>query len=501
MEEKDLTPKVTDEATKVLPTVAEPEEPVQISPEDFVADKDAHDHGHGHSGHSHSHSSRKHSKRSKRSKPRTAVQTKVERYTFIAILVVLLFAFTMLTAWCIGADGELNALFQKVERLTQQVTDLQKQLDQLPDISQGVPQATQPVSDELPEYALEEADALIAQVRNLQKANTVTFLAITDMHLNSENPQSETALKHAGQAMAYIRQKLNIDFAVNLGDITYGAPTTTVAMGIAEIEQANSLIEEAFAGIPNFRAVGNHDLLLYSYSQNKDYLDASELYGLIGAYNEGAVFQEGEQDRGYCYRDLESSKLRVILLNTSDVKGVSTFTAEDISAERFNTVSYQQLLWLTEALDLSEKSDAQSWSVLFLSHIPLNAASNANVVTLLNAYTQGSSGVLQVGMQQVAYDFAGSNQAKLIANIHGHLHNHRVDSVGISRMPAIGIPNASVDRNRANSYPDGFGEEVIYEKLAGTADETAFCVVTIDLSSGTVYTSAYGAGYSRQTDY
>lgn len=495
MDEKNLTPQVTAAEETDLPQ----EQEDLICPEDFVADKDAHDHSHGHSRHSHRHSSHHRSKRSKRSKPRTSVQIKAERYTVIGLLIVFLFAITLLTVWSVGANSQLISLFEKVERLNQQVTDLQSQLDGLP--APQTPQTTEPATDALPQYAKEEADALIAKVRTLQKANTVTFLAITDMHLNSENPQSVAALKHAGQAMAYIRQELELDFAVNLGDITYGAPSTTIATGTAEIRQANECIAEAFSGIPNFRTVGNHDLLLYSYSQNKDFLDAAELYTLIGAYNEGAVLPEGEADRGYCYRDFDSSKLRVICLNTSDIKGISSFTAEDISAERFNTVSYQQLQWLTAALDLSQKADADSWSILLLSHIPLNAASNANVVTLLDAYTQGGSGVLTVGLQEISYDFAEHNQAKLIANIHGHLHNHRVDSVGSSRLPAISIPNASVDRNRANSHPDGFGEEVIYEKVAGTADETAFCVVTIDLASGRIYTSAYGAGYSRQTDY
>jgi len=372
-------------------------------------------------------------------------------------------------------------------------------LDALPEPSQGGQETIQPPTNELPDYAKQEADKLISQVLPLQKANTVSFLVISDMHLNTEDPQSEAALTHAGQAMAYVRQKLALDFAVNLGDITYGSAATTLAMGRAEIEKANELIAEAFAGIPNFRAVGNHDLLLYSYGQNRDHLDAAELYSLIGAYNEGAVLPREDADRGYCYRDFAESKLRVILLNTSDIKGVSTFTTEDISAERFNTVSPQQLLWLTQALDLSQKEDG--WRILLLSHIPLNANSNANVSALLDAYTQGSSGALSVGMQTVAYDFSGINQAKLIANIHGHYHNHRVSSVGAARIPAIGIPNASVDRSRANSHPDGFGEEVIYEKVAGTADETAFCVVTIDLNTGVIYTSAYGAGYNRQTEY
>ena len=505
MEEKDLTGQIP-EGENMLSEAAEA---APFSPETFVANTDAHDEGHAHSSHSHHshhshHSSRHRSKRSKsgrRKAPRTAVQAKVERYTLIGTLVVLLFAFILLTVWCVGANGELDALFQKVERLTERVEELENRVENMPTGSATAPTQAQEDPETLPDYALQEADTLLAQVRPLQNANTVTFLAISDMHLNQNDPRSETALRHAGQAMAYIRKELNIDFAVSLGDLTYGAADTTISVGSQEIAKVNGFLEEAFADIPNFRLVGNHDTLLYSHSQNKDYLDSYELYDLVGKYNEGAVFQAGEADRGYCYRDLEAQKLRIIVLNTSDIKGISGFSAEDISSERFNTVSAAQLTFLAEALDLSDKADAGSWKVLLLSHIPLNAASNANVAALLDAYTRGASGTITLGMQQVSYDFAESNQAKVIANIHGHYHNYRVSSLGAARIPAIGIPNASIDRSRSNAYPDGFGEEVIYEKAPGTADETAFCVVTIDLSTGVIYTSAYGAGYNRQTQY
>ena len=502
MEDKDLTSQAA-EGEELTEAAAEA---APFSPEAFVADTDAHDEDHAHSHHSHHHSKHKHKhskhrKRSRHKAPSTAAQLKAERYTLIAILVVLLFSFILLTVWCVGANNELDSLFQKVEWLNAQVEELEQQVDQMP--TGAASQVTEPVEDPktLPDYALQEADALIGQVRPLQLGNTVTFLVISDVHLNENDPQSETAIRHAGQAMAYIRKELQIDAAINLGDMTYGAGDTTVQTAISEIGKVNAYLEETFADLPNFRLVGNHDTLLYSYSQNKDYLDSYELYDLIGQYNTGAVFQEGEMDRGYCYRDLDGQKLRIIALNTSDIKGISGFSADDISGEKFNTVSAAQLTFLTQALDLSDKADAESWKVLLLSHIPLNADSNANVVALLDAYTQGASGTLTLGMQEVSYDFSACNQAKVIANIHGHYHNHRVSSVGQSRIPAIGIPNASTDRSRSNAYPDGFGEEVIYEKTPGTADETAFCLVTIDLSTGVIYTSAYGAGYNRQTQY
>ncbi len=445
-----------------------------------------------HSSHKHRHSSHSKKKRSKKNNP---LQKKIEEYAVKALVLILVFVMTIVIGWCISANSEIDDLFKKNEALTTKLEALEQKLGGYSGSGAGFSGG----DVQIPAHVHEEADAVIAEVLGVQNDNTVSFIAITDMHLNLDDQESVTALEHAGQAMGLIRERLNIDFAVNLGDIAYGSDTSTVESGIRDIQKANALIRPGFDGIPNFRTPGNHDLMLYSYTQNQDYLDASELYSLIGSYNKDAITQEQEKDRGYCYRDFEEQKLRVICLNTSDIKGMSSFNEEYLSGEKFNTVSAQQLQWLSESLKLTGKGEG--WQILLLSHIPLYAASNANVEAILDAYSAGRSGSVTVGGTTVSYDFQGQNSGKLIANIHGHLHNHRTDSIGNARIPAINIPNASVDRSRSNDYPDGFGEKVVYEKIAGTADETAFCVVTIDLYTGSIYVTAYGAGYSRQIAY
>lgn len=444
---------------------------------------------HHHHHHHHHHSSK--GKKKKKSKKFQAFWKKIEPYVTVTMLLLLTFAVTVVVCWSVSANNQIDVLYQHVEALTKQVTELQNTP------SQG--NATQETDTTVPKYVEDEVDEVAAQIRTVQNGNTVSFLAITDMHLNSQNPASVTALDHAGQAMAMLREQVGVDFAVNLGDITYGDSTTTVQTGIEEIKTANRLIAKAFQDIPNFRTPGNHDPLLYSYAQNGDYLDAGELYGLIGSYNQNAVFQEEEKERGYCYRDFEDAKLRVISLNTSDVKDLTGITTEFLDGEQFNTVSDAQLQWLVKTLDLSAKTDAGSWQILLLSHIPLNYESNANVAAILDAYTFGQAGVLEG--TEISYDFQNINTAKIIANVHGHLHNHRTGTVGAAKIPTISIPNASVDRSRGNDYPDGFGDQVIYEKVADTAEETAFCVVTIDLLQRHIYVTAYGAGYSRQLAY
>ena len=356
--------------------------------------------------------------------------------------------------------------------------------------------------DDIPSYVRDEAQRVIDEVAALQNENTFSFIAISDIHLNSEDVESVLALKHAGQALALIREQLDVGLAANLGDITWGSSTTTIEMGILEIQKANEIIGAGFDGIPNLRTVGNHDILAQSFLQNQDFLNSAELYELIGKYNEGAEFQSGEEDRGYCYRDLKDSKLRVICLNTNDIKGL-----DDPLSVNYCTVSPTQLQWLADTLDMSEKADSEEWTVILLSHQPLYWEGYERVVELLDAYTLGTKGVIEYQDAEINYDYIGKNSATIAANIHGHLHNFRVDSIGQARIPTIAIPNACYGRN--NEYGTAYGEEIrdkygdidTYEKTYNTAEDTAFCIVTVDMKNQVIYVTCYGAGYNRTIRY
>ena len=54
---------------------------------------------------------------------------------------------------------------------------------------------------------------------------------------------------------------------------------------------------------------------------------------------------------------------------------------------------------------------------------------------------------------------------------------------------------------RENQYTTAFGinwgETTTYTKTPGTAEDTAFCVITIDAANQKIYADHYGAGYSR----
>lgn len=374
-------------------------------------------------------------------------------------------------------------------------------------------------------YVREEAKRVAKRVYSHQNANTFTFLAISDMHYIDNYSNIAQSLIHAGQGMDLVRKYANVDFATCLGDNGWGsgvegsAYRATIEMGIEEIRSANACIDSAFRGIPNFRSVGNHDSLVFNYTfNNNDYLDAQELFPLYGAYNRGAVFHNGNKERGYCYRDFEDWKLRVICMNTSDLQELSL--PNDMQKPVY--VSGTQGKWFAETIDLSNKADAEEWSILILSHAPLDWGYRCiYLCDILKAYVDGSSVSIERDGVTISYNYSGKNKAKIIGNCHGHNHNFQVDylrrlvsdtttePITIKRFC---IPNACFERsnergeNGLESGTDGvydieYGEETSYEKVAGTSQDTAFCVVTIDTVTRKIYADCYGAGIDREINY
>lgn len=355
----------------------------------------------------------------------------------------------------------------------------------------------------LPAYITEEVSRVADIVTSRQTDHSFTFLAISDTHECADNT---AANQQVGQAAALLRQTIDIDFAALLGDITSGTSLTTIEEGLQEIQAVNGYLEEAFSGIPNFRTVGNHDVLCYSFPQNQDFLDNAELFPLIGAYNTGATF--GSDTGGYCYRDFEAFKTRIILLNTSDTEG--KILDSDAGLYR---ISGNQLQWFAETLDLSAKTDARNWNILILSHIPIDHYKvQSGTGRVLDAYMTGTSTAFTWKGVEIHYDFAQKNAAAIIGNVHGHEHYFSSDYLRLftqsgakyrSCIPRVCVPNASFTRVNTDK-PASIAAEPDrkpYVKVADCAESTTFHVITIDPVARTISCANYGAGYDRSLIY
>lgn len=342
-------------------------------------------------------------------------------------------------------------------------------------------------TDGVPDYVTEEAEATIAKVFSHGNfGRTIRFIAISDTHEDSEgsyNPQITISNKHAGQAIKYIADRIGLDFVAHLGDASScGAFTTTYEYDVLcnDVKNINKFVFSGVRGIKTAFIPGNHDMT----SANGVSLLNSGAYILFGN------LCSGNKDRlgGYGFFDIDDAKVRVIYLNTSDSPTSAAYLA----------LTQEQKNWLCETLiDVNTKDNADEWKIILLSHAPLDFG-GANISTdILLPYVNGGS--------YNAYSFADKNNAKIISNIHGHVHCFSYGYIG-DKIRRFTIPNACFVG--ANHYAGrteyaAWTDTTTYNKTANSGKDTAFSLVTIDLDSGMCYVDNYGAGIDREfsTEY
>lgn len=336
----------------------------------------------------------------------------------------------------------------------------------------------------LPVDVIREADDVIDRVMAAQSERCFVLAAITDMHYGCGGYTD--GVRHACQALGYIDKRIKLDAIAVLGDYTDGRPGTEgqTEDSISDFRAVNAVLD-ALRCTPNLRLQGNHD-----YYEGH----VPEIFRYIQAYSDGMVW--GDPVHGYGYRDFERCCLRVICLNTSELSDSSGITYSD-----------QQAQWFAGVLDLSGKADAAQWQILVLSHQPVDFDHKDGAVyifaELMKAYADG----VAYTSDTVSYDYSGKNQARMIGNIHGHIHNLLVSRIFSERTNAedwadvlrIATPEACC--GRPNGYEGVWQESATYPKTQGSAYDTSFIVYCIGLDTHKIHAVCYGAGYHRVIDY
>lgn len=237
---------------------------------------------------------------------------------------------------------------------------------------------------------------------------------------------------------------------------------------------------------------------MYGYGTSGYPMETNDyLFSVFGKYCEGAVY--GSEIYGYCYRDFDDKKLRVICLNTS----------EGDSLNASYECSPAQLLWFAQTL--KSVGAKTGWNVIVLGHYPLDYVGMHDATAVVKAYVNGSS----ITVNGTAVNFSGSNNAKFIANFHGHTHCFKVarlNELNVSTKKAteydawrVGIPNSGFYRNNHQEGPNAYGlyfeEETTYDKVNDGVNDTAFVVNVITPSEEVIHSFCYGAGYDRAIGY
>lgn len=364
---------------------------------------------------------------------------------------------------------------------------------------------------DIPDYVKAAALDVAQKVSDLRTDDSIVFLAMSDSHHAGEQDNTSwqeytnTGNLHASQAAKVLAYTLDMDFVCHLGDITFGDKTTTSDQLHQQIAEMTGWLDEAFKGIPQLWTVGNHDTGLYAYKNGAETaLETPEyLFTAIGSRCDGAVY--GSERFGYCYRDFEAKKLRVICLNTSEGENLAGYDAAYVC-------SPDQLLWFAQTLrDVGSREDAADWSVMVLGHYPLDYLGTHPASTVVKAYVEGGS-TTQNG---TTVNFAAANYAKFVADFHGHTHCFKaakLNTIDTSASTAaefdawrVAVPNAGFYRNNHQSGPDKYGlyfeEDTTYDKTIDGAQDTAFVVNVVIPSKQVIHSICYGAGYDRVIGY
>ena len=348
--------------------------------------------------------------------------------------------------------------------------------------------------DVIPNYVINEANRVIADIIAKQSTKTFTFAAMSDIHYG--NGSYTDGIKHACQALKYIDSRIKLDAVVILGDYTDGYLSNNYDNAIEDFKGVNNLLS-GLRFAPNLRQQGNHDA---SYEEHYPLINR-----FIQAQSNDVIW--GDRFAGYYYKDFEDYKLRIISLNLNEN---STIKEDTRKSNGQIACSAQQYQWFIDSLDLSSKTDASEWQILILSHQPLDWYSNHTVYLpqILDTYKKGGTISWTIGGINITGDFKEKNMANLIGNIHGHVHNFlddvlrlgNINNTNLTDIRRISVPNACYGRENSESYPQ-YQEETKYTKTQNSATDTAFCVYCIDLVNKKINVIHYGAGYSKEIDY
>ena len=387
-------------------------------------------------------------------------------------------------------------------------------------------------TDGVPDYIVEEAKRVANAVQSVRTAKTLVFPVMTDFHLyynNSSHNNSLISAQYAGMGIRELQKRLHMDFVALLGDYTCGANTYTIEQLKNDIVSVKESMDKATHSASVVWCVGNHDL---NYGSGRDRLmTADELYSYIGANSDG-IKPYSEIDRCYGYIDFENQKVRVIYLNTCDIKDRTVVDGEEAPAA---WISPTQIQWLADvALDVSDKEDPFEWGIIFVSHHPINYGGSCftNLMQLLEAYREGINGQMDVTsdvqeifgsvaypQEKVTYNFADMpDRAAILCNIHGHSHNCHYKKVSSSTSVTpwlwrFCVPNISANRyneaatssstDHAMAYGEFSenGEPAYWYKETGTANATSFNVVSVDRKNRKIYLHIFGAGTDREVSY
>lgn len=359
----------------------------------------------------------------------------------------------------------------------------------------------------VPGYHDWEAGAVADRIRRLRDTgvNLLVFGVMADSHVHvgtNYETLTKVSARHAAFALENVGRWSQCMFLANLGDNCWGSDLDSPE-DAAAAAYLDGCVSAAFSHLRSYRLVGECDRAS----------DPRKVYALNGIHNVFDVAAVTAR-RGFGYTDDPVHRVRLIVLNTSDCCG----------ADAGFGMSYEQKAFLMSALDLSGKEDSGQWQILILSHYPLDWSDDvryntaADVSTILSAYTGGSTARITIQTAWAAaeaenpadfpacsgstlqYDYSGRNTARIIGNIHGHVHNASFAHMEGHQLLRVATPNACFYRENG-SVGERYLVEAAQPKTETSEADTAVTFYAVDLDNQVIHSFAYGAGGDRVIPY
>lgn len=338
----------------------------------------------------------------------------------------------------------------------------------------------------------------ITTLQNQGGADCTSLVFITDTHISGNNQNS-------GVLVEKIVKECDVPFVVHGGDFVTGHGTASKQSILNDIKLDREMFGDVWDRV--LRTEGNHDAAydgdasvpIY-YTKN---LTEEECYNYMFRHNSLQPQKVVGGNKSYFYQDDIVNKIRIIMLNSSDLPAGVDGTGKSLT--KYNKMQKAcmreaQVNWFANvALQVPD----DTWSVLVCSHIePYSTdmiVQNGNMAAeILQAfknktgYSGSSKATVEAEFKFTTSVHFGGKGGNVIGWLSGHMH---ADS--LNRNRPVGI-NYNIVETLNDSKNVWAGQP---NKTTGTATEQAFDVLTINKKTRKVNLTRIGAGTDRLFTY
>ena len=287
------------------------------------------------------------------------------------------------------------------------------------------------------EYFVAPTKSVVGEINNLGD-DWISFVAIADPH-GDANMQNSQAIVN------YLLETSKCESAILLGD--YSTEYWSEAEYSNWVEPLKVNAEKIYP------VIGNHERMGASAS------DIAVIYTDFLADKANIV---GTPESYYYYRDIESHKLRVAFINTSETSQYR--------------MSETQLTWLKTTAETLPDS---SWHLMVCAHVNVND---------LGGVTRSNSPDAEAIINAIS-----SCNGKIVGYFCGHQHID--DARDIGSFHQVLLLN---DKLETKNYYEGYS---VTDRKAGTVSEQAVSVISVNTTTCDVVVRRIGAGKTMVYNY